>query len=96
MRRCMRALATLATAGAVIGVGSAAQAAPHHGSCPGPFQPYTLQEFIALAESASVPRENAESTFEFVNRNEDAVICVQNLSSEKRPHEYNFIDNNAR
>jgi hypothetical protein len=63
------------------------------GSCPKPFEAFTVQELVAFAASAGVPAAAAEARFAEVNRNGDAFICVQTRFDASNP---NLIDNNAR
>jgi hypothetical protein len=94
-----RLIPSLAAAAAlsVLAVAPAAQAAPGDaGDCPGPFEAYTLPQLIELAEQVGRTEAEAESTFGYYNKNGDALVCVQDLSSEKAPDKFNFIDNNAR
>ncbi len=96
MRKLVQAGATIAVAVQFIGVGSPTQAAPKEGTCPGPFQAFTLEQFVDLALSVGQTSATGERTFARVDKNNDGIICVQDLTTEKKPKKYNWIDNNAR
>lgn len=93
-------LAPIAAALLIAGSATSATAADKTGSCPGPFQSYTLPQLRVLALEVFGPGSEgeADNVFSQANRNGDAVICVLDLrdAGQGDPHRFNFIDNNAR
>ena len=96
MTRRLISTATAAAAAALslLAVAPAAQGAPPE-TCPGPFEAYTLPELVQLAEQVGGTAAAAEAIFGDLNRNGDELICVQDMTTEKQPLRFNFIDNIA-